>query len=255
MGVANALKNFDPRVVKQAGELAKQLVEVLAQKYGSKRAYLGGPGRVDRGRRRHRYRARAARRQDQIHARRRRSSRARRDGNARERRRAHDRRGIDARQRAGHAAHDVPGRPQLGMERIVASLDASSTASPKSSTTSTPRAPNCWAHNVVIARALAAVAAVATFSAFAQSYPAKPVRLVVPFPAGGGSDVVGRIVAQKLGERVGQQVIVDNRAARADRSAPKPSLNHRPMAIPWCSPRRPKSPSIRACTASSVTTP
>ena len=44
VGVANALKNFDPRVVKQAGELAKQLVEVLAQKYGSTRAYLGGPG-------------------------------------------------------------------------------------------------------------------------------------------------------------------------------------------------------------------
>jgi L-seryl-tRNA(Ser) seleniumtransferase len=44
VGVANALKNFDPRVVKQAGELAKQLVEVLAQQYGAKRAYLGGPG-------------------------------------------------------------------------------------------------------------------------------------------------------------------------------------------------------------------
>jgi len=39
----------------------------------------------------------------------------------------------------------------------------------------------------------------------------KPVRLIVAFPAGGGSDVVGRIVAQKLGERFGQQVIVDNR--------------------------------------------
>ena len=44
VGVANALRNFDPRVVKQAGELAKQLVEVLAQQYGAKRAYLGGPG-------------------------------------------------------------------------------------------------------------------------------------------------------------------------------------------------------------------
>jgi L-seryl-tRNA(Ser) seleniumtransferase len=44
VGVANALKNFDPRVVKQAGELAKQLIEVLAQQYGAKRAYLGGPG-------------------------------------------------------------------------------------------------------------------------------------------------------------------------------------------------------------------
>lgn len=46
----------------------------------------------------------------------------------------------------------------------------------------------------------------------AQTYPAKPIRLIVPFPAGGGSDVVGRLVAQKLGERVGQQVFVDNRS-------------------------------------------
>ena len=44
VGVANALRNFDPRVVKQAGELARQLVDVLAQQYGPKRAYLGGPG-------------------------------------------------------------------------------------------------------------------------------------------------------------------------------------------------------------------
>jgi L-seryl-tRNA(Ser) seleniumtransferase len=44
VGVGNALRNFDPRAVKQAGELAKQLIEVLAQQYGAKRAYLGGPG-------------------------------------------------------------------------------------------------------------------------------------------------------------------------------------------------------------------
>ena len=44
VGVANALRNFDPRVIKRAGELAKQLVEVLAGQYGAKRAYLGGPG-------------------------------------------------------------------------------------------------------------------------------------------------------------------------------------------------------------------
>jgi L-seryl-tRNA(Ser) seleniumtransferase len=44
VGVANALRNFDPKPVKQAGELAKQLVGLLADKYGDKRAYLGGPG-------------------------------------------------------------------------------------------------------------------------------------------------------------------------------------------------------------------
>jgi tripartite-type tricarboxylate transporter receptor subunit TctC len=46
----------------------------------------------------------------------------------------------------------------------------------------------------------------------AQGFPGKPMRLIVPFPPGGGSDVVGRIIAQKLTERLGQQVVVDNRA-------------------------------------------
>ena len=47
--------------------------------------------------------------------------------------------------------------------------------------------------------------------AFAQTYPARPVRLVVPFPAGGSNDIVGRVVATGLGDRLGKQVIVDNR--------------------------------------------
>lgn len=44
------------------------------------------------------------------------------------------------------------------------------------------------------------------------TYPVKPVRLIVPFPAGGGVDFIGRIVGQKLSERLGQQVAIDNRA-------------------------------------------
>jgi len=48
--------------------------------------------------------------------------------------------------------------------------------------------------------------------ALAQKYPERPMRLIIPFPAGGGSDSVGRIVGQKLGERLGQQVVIDNRA-------------------------------------------
>ena len=45
----------------------------------------------------------------------------------------------------------------------------------------------------------------------AEDYPTRPVRLIVPFPAGGSNDVVGRLVASQLSQRLGQQVFVDNR--------------------------------------------
>jgi tripartite-type tricarboxylate transporter receptor subunit TctC len=58
----------------------------------------------------------------------------------------------------------------------------------------------------------AAFALALTAVAAAQDYPTKPIRMIIPFPPGGGSDVTGRVVATALGERLGKQVIVDNRA-------------------------------------------
>ena len=52
-------------------------------------------------------------------------------------------------------------------------------------------------------------------AAIAQSYPVRPVRVVIPWPPGGANDIVGRIVAQKLGEQLGQQFIIDNRGGAA----------------------------------------
>src|SRR5262245_49006706 len=45
----------------------------------------------------------------------------------------------------------------------------------------------------------------------AAEYPDKPIRLIIPFPAGGSNDVVGRLVANQLGEKLGHKVYVDNR--------------------------------------------
>src|SRR4051794_8434882 len=64
--------------------------------------------------------------------------------------------------------------------------------------------PRLFAIAVLLALAWAPTAA-------AEDYPNRPVRLIIPFPAGGSNDVVGRLVAHQLSVKLGQQVYVDNR--------------------------------------------
>ena len=59
----------------------------------------------------------------------------------------------------------------------------------------------------------------AAAGALAQSYPTKPIRMLIGFPPGGGTDIIGRLVAQKLGKALGQQIIVDNRSGASGQLA------------------------------------
>jgi tripartite-type tricarboxylate transporter receptor subunit TctC len=58
----------------------------------------------------------------------------------------------------------------------------------------------------------AATLACATLPAFAQSYPTHPVTIIVPFAAGGGNDIMARLIAQHMGRALGQQFVIENRA-------------------------------------------
>ena len=69
-------------------------------------------------------------------------------------------------------------------------------------------------HRARVKKIVLALLALCAFgsTAVAQSWPAQPLHLIVPFPPGGVTDVMARTVAQRLSEELGQSVVVDNRA-------------------------------------------
>jgi tripartite-type tricarboxylate transporter receptor subunit TctC len=67
-------------------------------------------------------------------------------------------------------------------------------------------------HSLAVAIAWAMLAGVAAAQTADSGWPDRPLRLIVPFPAGASTDIIARIVAQKLGTRLGQQVVIENRA-------------------------------------------
>ena len=59
--------------------------------------------------------------------------------------------------------------------------------------------------------AVCAITSAVATSVLAQSYPTKPVRMIIPFAPGGNTDIIGRVFAPKMGELLGQQIVIDNR--------------------------------------------
>ncbi len=70
----------------------------------------------------------------------------------------------------------------------------------------------------------------------AQNYPSKPIRLVVPYPAGGGTDTVGRMIGQRLSEAWGQPVVVDNKPGASGMLGNDIVAKRRRMATRCCWP-------------------
>src|SRR4051794_15794854 len=98
-----------------------------------------------------------------------------------------------------------------------------------------------------LAAGAAALPAVSRF-AWAQTYPTRPVRIIVGFPAGGGPDIIARLIGQGLSERLGQQFVIENRPGAAGNIGTEIVVKRRRTATrsSWLSRRTQSTrPSIR----------
>ena len=68
---------------------------------------------------------------------------------------------------------------------------------------------------LIVCGMCAALSGLSAISAGAQTYPSKPIRIVVPYVAGGATDITARQLGEKLSQRVGQPVLIDNRGGAA----------------------------------------
>src|SRR5437879_209264 len=83
-----------------------------------------------------------------------------------------------------------------------------------------------------VSKACVLAALALSAAAHAEVYPAKPIRVIVAYPPGGGTDIVGRMVAQKLGETRGQGVVVENRGGASGNIGTEPAAAPAPGRFP-----------------------
>src|SRR5262249_60367818 len=93
-----------------------------------------------------------------------------------------------------------------------------------------PQGETCMRWNVLVGAALLGLAGFGP--ATAQDYPNRPITLVVPFPPGGSTTIVARIVADKLAESLGQQIVVDNPGGAGGTIGPKAVSRSHPHGRP-----------------------
>ena len=95
--------------------------------------------------------------------------------------------------------------------------------------------------------------ALATPAAAQSDYPNRPIRLIIPFPAGGSNDIVGRAIATQMGERLGKQIVVDNRTGAGGVIGTEAASQAAPTTATPSSSSRSRTRSIRGSTSCPTT--